>query len=218
MSGEENPIVFPENHVHLQIIAGKGESPIVTHVHPDEGRDVKFFFESVLRLGGIVRIRVSPTEGFGVALAPRGVGDLDQEGIGLGLLGVPNVIKSHGIEAVTESPEVSEYRNRALDRGAGLFGNGFPDRVLEAGFLGRVIIFSLKRGKIRAVDRPKPAVFEDLVYFVEKKVRHVKFVPQVVLFGRAAMMSDFSEIKRTSHPNDAPKALHTRSPLLSPSS
>ena len=66
-----------------------GESPIVTHVHPDEGRYVEFFFESVLRLGGTVRIRVSPTEGFGVALAPRGVGDLDQEGIGLGLFGGP---------------------------------------------------------------------------------------------------------------------------------
>ncbi len=183
MSGEENPIVFPENHVHLQIIAGRGESPVVTHVHSDEGRDVEFFFESVLRLGGSVRIRVSPAEGFGVAFAPWGVGDLDQEGIGLGLFWVPNVIKSHGIETVTESPEVSEYRNRSFDRGAGLFGNGFPDRILEAGFLGCVIIFSLKRGKIRAVDRPKPAAFEDLVYFVEKKVRHVKFVRQVVLFG-----------------------------------
>ena len=39
-----------------------------------------------------------------------------------------------------------------------------------------MIILAVKGGKVRAVDRPKPAPLEHLVQFVEKEVWHEELV------------------------------------------
>ena len=54
MGREENFVFLPQDHVDFQVVTGRGESPVVIDVHSDEGRDVEFFFESMLRLVGTV--------------------------------------------------------------------------------------------------------------------------------------------------------------------
>ena len=144
VGGKEYFVVFPEDHVDLQVVTGGGESPVVVNLHPDEGRDVEFLFEPVFRFPGGFGIGVIPQESLGVAFAPWGVCDLRHQGMGLGLLLVPRVVESHRVETVAEGPEVSEYGNRAGDRGVRLFGHGFSDRIFKAGNLGYVVILPVE--------------------------------------------------------------------------
>ena len=68
---------------------GGENSPIVTHVHPDEGETWNSFSNRCLTWSNR-SYPSQPNERLWRSLAPWGVGDLDKEGIGLGLFWVPN--------------------------------------------------------------------------------------------------------------------------------
>ena len=79
MGGEEYLIVFPEDHVDLQVITRLGESPVVVNLHSDEGRDgIPFRKVSISRRAA----SSLPMKKLSVAFPPRIVRDLRHEACG----------------------------------------------------------------------------------------------------------------------------------------
>ena len=77
---------------------------------------------------------------------------------------------------MTESSQVSKDGDGTFHLLAGLLAHGGPHCLLQRGNLRVMIILAVKGGKVRAVDRPKPAPLEHLVQFVEKEVWHEELV------------------------------------------
>ena len=111
----------------------------------------------------------------------------------------PNVSSKGGMTAHDQAVSDNAIMRNVTVCQKNVFGTDY-------GFVRRV------RSHVSGDVLPKYVVISDLQTGISN------LVLQVMPLRRLAVMTDLAEIKTTLHPNEVPKASHTRNPLFSPSS